>query len=631
MVDNVTADAGSGGAVFATDDVSSVHYPITKITIGAMDSAGTVLTGGTGTVDAGCLRVALATDAATVTANLSATDNAVLDTINTAVVATQAAVEGTLTVGSHAVTNAGTFAVQSTLQAGTAEIGKLAAGIAEIGNVKNSGTFAVQIDAGAVTSLALLDDVIFVDDTATHTAATTKAIGIGAVAVPTDTAIDANDIGMVAMSLDRRLHVDADVTASVALDVSAATVTVDLGANNDVTLATLPDTAASDLASMSADLGTIDTDTGNIAAGFATEGSALGSGVLLQGDDGTDRTNVLVDAAGHLQVDVLTGGGSGTEYTEDAAAAANPVGGALILVREDARAGSLTTTDGDNVAARGNNKGELYTIDTDGNALLTTIDADTSTIAGDTTSMVSLLTTIDADTGFLGDIRTALEIIDDVIFVDDGDWSATLSKHALIGGVYQASPGSITDGDTGPLRLNVNGAAHVAVQGSATVAGDVANDGMDSGNPVKIGAKATNSVEGLTQVATNDRTDIRADLNGCLITRPHTTLEEIITEQVSNTNGTSTAFTNFPAGGAAVHNYLTTIAVYNSSATNGYIDLRDGTGGAIVFTIPLPTVGGSIINLPVPLKFAANTAIAYDVSGALSTVYISVVGFQAQG
>jgi hypothetical protein len=42
-----------------------------------------------------------------------------------------------------------------------------------------------------------------------------------------------------------------------------------------------------------------------IAAAVATEGDALGDGVLLQGDDGTDRTNVLVDTDGHLQVDVL--------------------------------------------------------------------------------------------------------------------------------------------------------------------------------------------------------------------------------------------------------------------------------------------------------------------------------------
>ena len=43
----------------------------------------------------------------TVTANLSATDNAVLDAIQAATEATQAAVEGTLTVGAHAVTDGG--------------------------------------------------------------------------------------------------------------------------------------------------------------------------------------------------------------------------------------------------------------------------------------------------------------------------------------------------------------------------------------------------------------------------------------------------------------------------------------------------------------------------------------------
>lgn len=43
-----------------------------------------------------------------------------------------------------------------------------------------------------------------------------------------------------------------------------------------------------------------------IALGYGAEGSALASGILLQGDDGTDRTNVLVDTTGHLQIDVIT-------------------------------------------------------------------------------------------------------------------------------------------------------------------------------------------------------------------------------------------------------------------------------------------------------------------------------------
>ncbi len=101
---------------------------------------GTLTVGSHAVTNAGTFAVQ-ATCSGTVTANLSATDNAVLDaiaadgdaiqgkldTLETSANAIQAAVEGTLTVGSHAVTNAGTFAVQSTvaaaLPAGTNRIG----------------------------------------------------------------------------------------------------------------------------------------------------------------------------------------------------------------------------------------------------------------------------------------------------------------------------------------------------------------------------------------------------------------------------------------------------------------------------------------------------------------------------
>jgi hypothetical protein len=55
------------------------------------------------------------------------------------------------------------------------------------------------------------------------------------------------------------------------------------------------------------------------------------------------------------------------------------------------------------------------------------------------------------------------------VYVDDADWTATSSSHNLIGGVYQSTPGTITDGDTGPLRVTQNGAAHVDPGGSAAV------------------------------------------------------------------------------------------------------------------------------------------------------------------
>jgi hypothetical protein len=61
VADNVTADPGTGGAVFATDDIGGVHYPITKITIGALESQ-TLLTGGNGATDAGTVRVTVSSD-----------------------------------------------------------------------------------------------------------------------------------------------------------------------------------------------------------------------------------------------------------------------------------------------------------------------------------------------------------------------------------------------------------------------------------------------------------------------------------------------------------------------------------------------------------------------------------------
>jgi hypothetical protein len=105
---------------------------------------------------------------------------------------------------------------------------------------------------------------------------------------------------------------------------------------------------------------------GEILTNAALSGSG-GDGAILDGVSSSIKASVLdYTNSNPLAVRLSdTNGdyiaaGAGTQYTEDAAAAANPIGGALNLIRDDARAGSLTTTDGDNVAARGTNAGELY-------------------------------------------------------------------------------------------------------------------------------------------------------------------------------------------------------------------------------------------------------------------------------
>lgn len=162
------------------------------------------------------------------------------------------------------------------------------------------------------------------------------------------------------------------------------------------------------------------------------------------------------------------------------------------------------------------------------------------------------------------------------------------------------------------------------------ITGDEAHDAVDAGNPVKIGFKVeANPLTG-SRVADGDRTDAVADTDGMQYVKLYTSFGDILSERVSNTDGSSTAFSTFGAT-ADARNYITTIVVYNSSSTAGYVDFRDGTAGSVIFTAPLPATSGSVISLPIPLRQpTANTALAFDVSGALTTVYISLVGFQSK-
>ena len=135
------------------------------------------------------------------------------------------------------------------------------------------------------------------------------ALGAG-ILIQGDDGTDRKNINVDATTGDVQVDVTNTVTETNTTAILADTAAMD---TNLATLAGAVSgtefqvdilTNATDFATQTT-LATIDTDTGNIAAGFATEGSALGSGVLLQGDDGTDRKNINVDATtGDVQVDV---------------------------------------------------------------------------------------------------------------------------------------------------------------------------------------------------------------------------------------------------------------------------------------------------------------------------------------
>lgn len=140
MADNTTINTGSGGDTIATDDIGGVKYQRVKITLGADGvTDGDVASGN-------AMPVSLAS------------------------------------VPSHAVTNA--------------------------------GTFAVQVDGSALTALQLIDDPVFSDDAA-FTPGTSKVNAVGFIADETASdSVDEGDIGAARMTLDRKQHVVAEQESS---------------------------------------------------------------------------------------------------------------------------------------------------------------------------------------------------------------------------------------------------------------------------------------------------------------------------------------------------------------------------------------------------------------------------------
>ena len=242
MSDNTTLNTGSGGDTIATDDIGGVKFPRSKITLGADGvNDGDVSSANPLPIEG--------------TVDLGATDNAVLDAI-------AASLAGTLTVGAHAVTNAGTFAVQvsSAIPAGTNNIGDV--------------------------------DVL---------------------SVPADPFGANADAASTSGSISAKLR-------QIATNGIPITGTVTVGSHAV--------TNAGTFAVQAAQSGTWTVDLG------ATDNAVLDS--------------ILAALQGTLTV---TGGGGGTEYTEDVATP-NPIVGTATMMERDDALSTLTPAEGDWAAMR---------------------------------------------------------------------------------------------------------------------------------------------------------------------------------------------------------------------------------------------------------------------------------------
>lgn len=190
-----------------------------------------------------------------------------------------------------------------------------------------------------------------------------------------------------------------------------------------------------------------------------------------------DRTQLQVDASGALRV---TGGGGGTEYTEDTAAPADPVGNQFMARRRDSLS-TETTTDGDVTALNATGKGELYVKHPD----------------PITVSNVATAANQSTQTTILSGTRDAVQTLDDVVVVDDGPFSPGVTSVSMIGANFDdGSPDSVDEGDAGALRMSANRSLYAQIRDAAgnergvnvTAANALSVDGSGVTQPVSIAA-----------------------------------------------------------------------------------------------------------------------------------------------
>lgn len=350
--------------------------------------------------------------------------------------------------GSHTVDNNGTFAVQAA-QSGTWNITDISGTVS-----LPTGAATAANQSTMITALQLIDDTVFAEDVAAQAA--DKGVAVLAVRRDADTSLVGADNDYA------NLQVNANGALKVEIFDGGDSHTVD----NNGTFAT--------------------------QATLQTGDNVVGRVKLTDGTDVVDvldlsNSNPLVVAVVNGDGDQITAFGAGTQYTEDAAAAANPIGTALNLIRADTLAG-VTSTDGDNVAARGTDNGELYvkhvddvniadggnSITVDGTVAATqsgawaitditgTVSLPTGastaakqdTIIGHVDGIEGLLTTIDANTG---NIVTSVQLLDNASITDDAAFTAGTTGVTMAGFFADdASTDSVNEGDGGAARMTLD-------------------------------------------------------------------------------------------------------------------------------------------------------------------------------
>lgn len=538
MADNTTLNTGIGGDVISTDDLGSVKVQRVKVQYGVdgvatdvsdtnplpIDDAGGSITVD-GTVELGATSLAaLENVGATVTGTveLGATSLAALETVSVTDGGGSLTVDGTVELG------ATSLAALETIELGATTLAALETITVNVSNTPNTTPILASIHDGTTkASVADLTNanplhVAIVDSagnqvtsfggsggtSATDDSAFTAASGSGTpmMAFATADSVDSGDVGVVAMTTARALHVAVQGTAAVSDGGGSLTVdgTVELGAT---TLAALESITVVDGGS------TISIDDG--AGSITVDGTVELGATSLAALESLTTINAVTTVGTITNAVTVVGSAA-----EDAAASGNPV---LIGGRYDSSARTLETGDVGAIAL--NASGQVLVEIAAGAGSGGTSAADGATFTRNTTSITPVGAVVETSAPTLtnGDVAGLSQTTGGAlrVAVTSGGVAGILEDAASAGGEEgimmlavrrdSASSGVSADGDFAALSVTSDGSLRVSGGGGGTqYAVDTAGGGTDTGTlslAVRDDALATlTPVDGdYTQLRTNAR------------------------------------------------------------------------------------------------------------------------------
>ncbi len=505
-------------------------------------------------------------------------------------------------------------------------------------DVTNAGTFAVQVSSSALPTGAATD----AKQPALGTAGTPSADVISIQGVSGGTAVPASQSGSWTVTVD-----------SAPLPTGSAT-----AANQGTIISSLSsidghvDGVESSLSSIDAKITACNT------GAVVVSSSALPTGASTAARQDTTNTHLATIAGAvsgtEVQVDVLTmptvtvadGGGS---LTVDGTVAATQSGAWSVSV-----SGSVAVTDDSGSLTVDAPVGTpLFVRLSDGASAITTLPVSLASVPShDVTNAgtfaVQVSSALPAGTNAIGKLAANAGVTIGAVEIAAAQTLGTVTTVSTVTNISQLGGAAIAMGtgtrSAGTQRVTIAtddvvpcsqsgtwnvGTVTTCSTVSTLTGGGVAHDSADSGNPVKVGAKAVSTQSGQTAVASGDRTDVIADLDGTLIARnvPH---GDLVTGLATTTGTSDTSVV--AAQGTSTYLYVDCITAVNTGSSAALLTFKDGSGGSALWYAIVPAGGGIVIakgGKPI-FRTSANTALHFAAGTASTTIYVSVSGYKSK-